>query len=249
MFSMAAHRRFIISSIVLGLVMFTGTSLEARADTISASPAEITVTASGSVSIIPDTASVSFSLVSSAETADQAQKMNSEAVKEVVNVLKGQGIAEKDLCTTNYSIYAQYDYSENADGKITGYNACTYMTVKNQKIEEIGKTMSACIHAGVNNIDSVTFSCSNNDEAYQQALLQAMKASEVKAKQLAESVGKKLGQTTAVIEGGSASSSRSIPTDNIALAAEETADDAGEPVLLPGEYEVIANVTVTYRME
>ena len=249
MFKMKAHQGFIISFIVLGFVMFTGISFETRADTVSAPPAEITVTASGSVSIIPDTASVSFSLISQAETADQAQKINSEAVKKVVDVLKGQGIEEKDLCTTNYSIYAQYDYSENTDGKITGYNASTYMTVKNQKIEALGKTMSACITAGVNNIDSVIFSCSNNDEAYQQALLQAVKASEAKAKQLAEAVGKKLGETVTVIEGGSASSTRSIPTDNMALAAKQSADEAGGPVLLPGEYVVMANVTVTYRIE
>ena len=214
----------VVLKVILGLVLLTGIGCNVRADTVVSKPAEITVSASRSVSIVPDTASVSFSLASLEKTADEAQKTNSDAVKKVLEVLKKIGIDEKDICTTNYSIYAQYNYSDNGESIATGYNASTYMTVKNQKTDNIGKLMTECIAAGVNNIDSVVFSCSNYDEAYQQALLQAVKDAEGKAAKLAVAVGKNLGETIAVV-------------------------DSGGPVVLPGEYEVTANITVTYRME
>ena len=239
----------VVLNVVLGLAMLTGFCCNARADAFASKPTEITVSASRSVSIMPDTVSVSFSLVSLDKTADQAQKTNSDAVKKVLEVLKEKGIDEKDICTTNYNIYTQYDYSDSGDSYITGYNVSTYMTVKNQKTDSIGEIMADCIAAGVNNIDSVVFTCSNYEEAYQQALLQAVKDSEEKAARMAEAVGKKLGETISVVEGGRDSLYRSIPTGNVALAMEKAEDDAGGPVLLPGEYEVMANVTVTYQME
>lgn len=247
MFKKTNHREFIFMGFLLGLIMLTGLSNKALAEQTSASSAEITVSSSSSVNLVPDTASISFSLTSQDKAADQALKMNSEAVKKVLKVLKEKGIAEKDICTTNYNIYATYEAAESGEDEITGYNACTYMTVSNQKAENIGKTMSDCISAGVNTIESVTYSCSNYDEAYQQALLQAIKDAETKAKKLAEASGKKLRDTVSVIENKGESVFRQIPTDNIAIAM-DTTEEVNEPVLLPGEYAITANVTVTYRI-
>lgn len=248
MFKKTEHREFIFMGFLLGLIMLTGIRNKTLAEEASVSPAEITVSSSSSINIVPDTASISFSLTSQNEAAEQALRINSEAVRKVLKDLKEKGIEEKDICTTNYNIYAQYDATESGEDEITGYNACTYMTINNQKTESIGKTMSHCISAGVNTIESVTYSCSNYDEAYQQALLQAIKDAETKAKKLAEASGKKLGDTVAVIENKGESVFRQIPTDNLAIAM-DTTEEANEPVLLPGEYAITANVTVTYRME
>ena len=195
------------------LVIFSGHETLAAEE--ASLPAEITVSASGTIHLVPDMASVSFSLTTQEKTAKQAQKKNSEEVRKVLKVLKDQGIDEKNISTTNYRIEAQYDYSESGSPNIVGYNACTSMMVNNQKIDNMGKIMSDCVSAGVNNIDNVVFMCSEYDQKYQQALSQAVEASKTKAEKLAGAAGKNLGDIAAIVEGDQTSSYRYLQTENI----------------------------------
>ena len=105
------------------------------ASVISAAPAaektpEITVTASATVRLVPDRATVSFGVQTQEKTADEAQKNNSEAVRNVMDVLTARGIEEKSIQTTSYSLYPQYDWLETGDQRIIGYVATTSMTVQ-----------------------------------------------------------------------------------------------------------------------
>ena len=135
----------------------------------------VTVSASSTVRLVPDKAAVSFGVTTQEQTAELAQSKNSEAVKNVIEVLTGRGVEEKSIRTTYYSMYPQYDWSDG-DQRITGYNVTTTMTVQDQNIEDLGALLSACVAAGINNVDSVSFLCSGYDEAYRQALAQAVAA-------------------------------------------------------------------------
>ena len=64
----------------------------------------------GKVFVKPDIAAVSFSIVTEAKTSKVAQDANSEKSKKVVDFLKSQDIADKDIKTTGYNIYPQYSY-------------------------------------------------------------------------------------------------------------------------------------------
>lgn len=121
------------------------------------------------------------------------------------------------------------------------------MTVQDQDIEDLGALLSACVAAGINDVDTVRFLCSDYDEAYRQALAQAVAASREKAEVLAEAAGKKLGGAVSIVEGWQDSSARYGRNTEVSLAKQESADAAG-PILQPGESEIRANVTVTYRM-
>lgn len=228
------------------MVIFAGH--EAFAAEENSQPAEITVSASGTFRLVPDMASVSFSLTTQEKTAEQAQKKNSDEVQKVLKVLKDQGIDEKNISTSNYRMDAQYEYSDNGNAKIVGYNVCTSMMVNNQKIENMGKIMSDCVAAGVNSIDNVVFMCSEYDAMYQQALQQAVEASKTKAEKLVMAAGKNLGDIVAIVEGDQTSSSQYLQTENISYAVEAAADTIG-PALCPGELEVRANVTVIFQMK
>lgn len=133
----------------------------------------VTVSASGTIRLVPDKASVSFGVTTKELTAELAQSKNSEAVKNVMEVLTGRGIEEKSIRTTYYSMYPQYDWS-NGEQRITGYNVTTTMTVQDQNIKDLGTLLSACVAAGINNVDNVSFFCNSSDEAYRQALAQAV---------------------------------------------------------------------------
>lgn len=225
-----------------------GTALTAAAPSGEA-VSEITVSASGTVRLVPDKATVSFGVMTQEQTAELAQSMNSEAVKNVIEVLTGRGIEEKSIRTAYYSMYPQYDWSDG-NQRITGYNVTTTLTVQDQNIEDLGTLFSACVAAGVNNVDSVRFLCSGYDEAYRQALAQAVAASKDKAEALAQAAGKTLGEPITVTEGWQDTSARYGLNAEVPLAMEKAAaQDVSGPSFQPGETEITANVTVTYGMK
>ena len=201
----------------------------------------VTVSASDTVRLVPDKATTQE------KTAELAQSKNSEAVKNVIAVLTERGTEEKSIRTTGYSMYPRYDWSDYGDQRIIGYQVTTTMTVQDQDIEDLGALLSACVAAGINDVDTVRFLCSDYDEAYRQALAQAVAASREKAEVLAEAAGKKLGGAVSIVEGWQDSSARYGRNTEVSLAKQESADAAG-PILQPGESEIRANVTVTYRM-
>ncbi|MBR3016222.1 MAG: SIMPL domain-containing protein [Clostridia bacterium] len=208
----------------------------------------VTVSASGTVRLVPDKAAVSFGVTTQEQTAELAQSKNSEAVKNVIEVLTGRGVEEKSIRTTYYSMYPQYDWSDG-DQRITGYNVTTTMTVQDQNIEDLGALLSACVAAGINNVDSVSFLCSGYDEAYRQALAQAVADSRLKAEALAQAAGKTLGEPITITEGWQDTSARYGRNAEVPFAMQDSAaEKAAGPTLQPGETEITANVTVTYRM-
>ena len=208
---------------------------------------EITVSASATVRLVPDKATVSFGVTTQEATADEAQARNTEAVRNVMDVLTGRGIEEKSIRTESYSMYPQYDWSQNGDQRIIGYVVTTSMSVQDQNIEDLGKLLSACVEAGINDVDSVRFLCSGYDEAYREALAQAVALSKDEAEAMAAGAGKKLGDPVSITEGYQDTSSRYGKTANV--YTEEAVMDDAIPVFQPGETEITANVTVTYRMK
>ena len=211
---------------------------------------EITVAASATVRLVPDKATVSFGVQSQEKTAEKAQKDNSEAVDRVMEVLTERGIEEKSIRTQGYDMYPLYDWSEDGDQRIIGYDVTTTMTVQDQNIEDLGSLLSACVEAGINDIDYVKFLCSGYDEAYSQALTQAVEASRAKAETLAAAAGKKLGEAVTITEGWQDTSARYGKGSNMSFTMEAAMDTgAAGAALQPGESEIVANVTVTYSMK
>jgi len=240
----------IILALVLGLTGCGATSstivtpAAAAAETVP----QITVSASASVKLVPDKATVSFGVTTQEKTPEQAQSKNSEAVQKVMDVLTGRGIEEKSIRTDSYSMYPQYDWSENGDQRIIGYVVTTSMTVKDQDIADLGKLLSACVEAGINDVDSVRFLCSGYDEAYREALKEAVALSRDEAEAMAAGAGKKLGDPISITEGYQDTSSRYGKNTDLYTFTDEAVMDAA-PSFSPGETEITANVTVTYNMK
>ena len=240
------------ATLILALASVMALSLAGCGATAHTSPADtatVTVSASGTIKLVPDKATVYFGVTSQEATAELAQAKNSEAVQKVMDVLIERGIEDKSIRTTNYSMYPQYDYSADGEQRIIGYVVYTNMSVQDQNIDDLGKLLSACVAAGINNVDNVSFLCSGYDEAYSQALTQAVEASRAKAETLASAAGKKLVEAVSISEGWQDVSARYGKSVNTSAMFSEAAMDTAGPVIQPGESEITANVTVTYSMK
>jgi len=225
----------------------------AKAQTIAAEVAAaggpegdgITVSGSGTVRLTPDRATVSFGVTTEESTAEKAQSENSRAVDRVVQALTALGIEEKSIRTSGYGMYPRYDYSAEKE-RLVGYTVYTTMIVEDQTIDSLGSLLNACVEAGINRVDSVSFLCSGYDEAYREALGQAVAAARVKAESLAKAAGRTLGAAVTVTEGWQDTSARYANAAKQEFPAAEAAMDMAMPSFQPGETEITANVTVTY---
>src|SRR3990167_2791451 len=70
----------------------------------------ITVSGEGEVFAVPDMGTFSVTVQEEAKEVQDAQETATEKANEIIAFLKGEEVEEKDIKTTDYSVYPQYDY-------------------------------------------------------------------------------------------------------------------------------------------
>ena len=104
----------------------------------------ISVSGSGVATLTPDIAYVNIGVRTESEDAAQAVSKNNTLSQKVSDTIKGLGIDEKDIQTTNFSIHPQQEYDPN--GKPTGkinyvVNNTVHVTVRD--LDMIGDLLNA----------------------------------------------------------------------------------------------------------
>lgn len=209
----------------------------------------VTVTARGNTRAVPDRAELRFGVRTQADTAEEAQQANSKNVDAVVKVLKKNGIKEENIQTSMYDVSPQYDWNTGDGSNIIGYSAFSNLSVKDVPIDDAGKLITACTNAGANEFNGLSYSSTQYEALYAEALKKAVAAAEAKANVLAEAAGRKLGHVKMITEGYQdmtyANTSEKVYAGGMG-AAEDSASAAN---ILPGQAEITANVTVTYTLQ
>ena len=210
----------------------------------------VTVSAQGSTKVVPDRAELNFGIRTQADTAEKAQQMNSKNIDAVVKALTKSGIKEENIQTTMYDVSPQYDWNTGDGTNVIGYSALTNLAVKNAAIDDAGKLITACTKAGANEFNGISYSSTQYDALYAEALKQAVAAAELKAKTLAEAAGRNLGGIKMIAEGYQdmtfANNSEKMYAARGMGGVEDSASSAN---ILPGQAEIKAAVTVTYTLQ
>ncbi len=208
----------------------------------------ITVTGSGEVKTMPDTASITFNVRATDKDAVTAQTQNEEIVKALLEVLKADGVAEKDVKTANISMYEQFDYSKN-EPVLTGYEAANNVKVTIREVENISTIIAHALAAGVTSYDGLTFSVTDTAGDYDKALAAAVEDAQRKADAIAEAALLTLTGTMKIEEQSVSQPMRVVEmpaTDGVANA--KTTADAG-PSVSTGEVTTQAQLVVTYEVQ
>lgn len=201
----------------------------------------ITVNGEGVVKVKPDMAYVDMGVDTISKTAKDAQEKNSDVMNKVMQVLKGMGIAEDDIKTTDYSIYPEQNYDDNTKQTIvTGYHVSNMIEVTVRNINNVGNVIDKAGDAGANRMYNVRFAISDNSPYYQQALQIAAKNAKDKAVGIAKGLGVSIGNPIKVTE---QSVGGPIVYGNFNAMKQDST--AGTPVS-SGELEVRAQITVDY---
>lgn len=166
----------------------------------------ILVTGQGSVDVAPDMAVLTLTVTREAETARAALDANSSAMNDVLAAMQAEGIAERDLQTSGFSIQPKYTYpspkssGERKPPRIVGYTVRNNLTVRVREIKKIGIILDKSITLGVNEGGNFVLSNADPSAAITQARIAAMHDALAKAKTLAEAAGVKTGRLLEISE-------------------------------------------------
>ena len=222
-------------------VMLALATLSAMAqDKTNTEQRTITVNGTGEVKAKPDVAYVTLGVVTQATKAQEASVANASLTQNVTQALKSLGIADKDIQTSQYSIYPRYDNRPGKAQSIIGYDVNNTVRACIHDLTMVGKTIDASLAAGANNVQGVSFDIENKDKYENTALADAVKNAKSKADILAATAGVRIVGVQQIQEGASY---RPVPV--YAMRPMAMGAEVSTPIS-PGKMTITANVTVIY---
>ena len=204
------------------------------------------VTGEGKVSVTPDIAKITIGVQQTGQTLKQVQGDVNTKSKALTDAIKKLGVDEKDIKTTSYSVYPQYDYT-NPSQKITGYQVSTSYEVTVKDFDKINNIIVSATASGANEIGNVNFEV--NDATKKQKLQEArdlaVKEAKEKAVGLAKSAGITLGKIINVSENQNGQSVRyALP-----MAGGGALDKSvAQPEVQPGTTDIGVTISLSYEV-
>jgi len=205
----------------------------------------ITVNGEGEVFSIPDLATFSFSVSADAKTAALAQEQVTEKMDAILASLKALGIEEKDIKTSDYSVYPKYRYETVGNPIQDGFTVTHTVSVKVRKTDDAGKALAIAGEKGATNLSSVSFTVGDPEELNQEARSLAIKDAREKAKALSKELGVRL---VRVVSYSDSSNGGVTPFYRVAVDMGGDAIIEKAPTLPMGENKVKVVVNVSYEI-
>ena len=207
-------------------------------------PRIISLSGHGEVRATPDVAYVTSGVVSQGATAADALAANTKTMTDLFAALKGAGIEDKDVQTSNFSVQPRYDFSNGQAPKLVGYDVSNNVTVKLRKIDGLGALLDKLVQSGSNQITGISFDVSKPEQAMDEARKLAAADAQRKAKVYADAMGVVLGNVIQVNEGGAAQ-----PPVPMVRATMMKADGAPPVPVAAGEQTLAADVNVIWEIK
>ena len=187
------------------------------------------ISATGTVSRVPDLAIISAGVVTKSATATGAIADNAARMERVRAALRRAGIADKDIQTSSINLNPDYRYENNQAPVLTGYQASNNVSVKFRDIRNSGKILDALVAEGANQISGPSLTIDKPESAYDEARIKAIAAGRARAELYARSLGMRVVRLVAVSEGGGNYPRPPMPMLQMAAKAERSADTAIDP--------------------
>ena len=224
-------------------------SIALPAAAIAAEPQtpQVLVVGEGEMSVAPDMAILSLSVMREAKTAREALDANNDAIAAVIAAMKSAGIAERDLQTANLQINPRYDYVSKPDGtqegRLAAYQVTNTLAVRVRDIGKAGELLDKAVTLGVNQGGNIVFTNEDPSATITEARKKAVADAMAKAKTLAGAAGVSLGRIKEMSE---------LSYTQIPVSLEAKAFDAAPRSAVPiaaGENAYKVQVNVTFELK
>jgi uncharacterized protein YggE len=202
----------------------------------------ITINGKGIVDRAPDIAMITVGVSVEAETASLAMSQQTTKMNGVFAAVRAAGVAERDMQTSNLSLNPVYDYPQNGQPRLRGYNASNQITIRVRDLKNLGKTLDSVVKGGGNTIHGISFSV-DKPEAYQnEARVAAIKDAAARAELYANAVGYKVKRIVTISEMDY--TPRPVPM----MARMQLQDAAESTPVAAGEVSLEQTVSVTFEL-
>ena len=227
-----------------------------RDDRAHDQPPMLTVTGEGESAARPDRAVVRLGAAAQAETAAAAQDQVNQVMQAAIEAIRAAGIREEMISTAGISLYPVYSdqvprpmpagqhQQRPPEPRIVAYRASNSVRVTVDDLTKVGDVIDEGVKAGANQVEELSFQLKDDTAARREALTGASKQARAKADAIAQALGLRIDGVIEVSEGGV---QVMRPRMELARAGAAAMEAAGTPVQ-PGQVEVRATVTVTYRV-
>jgi hypothetical protein len=209
---------------------------------VSAPADTVSVNGTGRVELTPDRAVFTVGVQTMAPSVAAAAQENSARVSAIIAALKRLGAADRQIRTSQLSIYPQQEQQGGRAPKIVGYQVSNNITVTHDDPAAVGKLLQAAVDAGANSVSGVSFTVSDPARGRDGGLQAAFADARAKAEVLARAAGRTVGRALTIVEGGAVRPP--VPMQYEMKAMSRSADIPVEP----GTEEASFTVSVVFEL-
>ena len=202
----------------------------------------ITVSAQGSVKVVPDAVRINATASVVAASSKDALAATAKTAIAVRAALKSAKIDTKDISTQSVTVYPEYKYTNEGGSTLIGYRGSQSFTIIVRAADTAGTLVDALVVAGGDNvqINGATPFVLDSTKSLEAARAAAVKSAQTKAGSYAKLMRVKLGKVNYLVE-------NSAPTNYTpVMSVAKTESDA--TVIDLGQQDVTISVTVQWAL-
>ena len=203
------------------------------------SPQQITIQADGKTYAKPDIAKIVIGTTSDGLDIKTVVDGNNKKMNDITAKLKELGIDDRDVQTTVYNLYPNYDWPNNVK-TLTNYTLDHQIEVRVRDFSKVSEVISQATALGANNINNIQFTFENFEKVQEVARAQAIDNAKAKAVSMSKQTGLKLGKLLNIWE-----SNGPMYFDGKGMGVGGSVG----PSVQSGEQEVVVNVSLTYMLK
>jgi uncharacterized protein len=229
-----------LAAALISLTLISGVALALPAS--AADTRYITVSATGSASVVPDAVRINATVSVLGTTSKDALVSAATTSAAVRKALTANKVATKDIATQSVTVNPEYSYPASGTPTLSGYRATQSFDITIRTATTAGAVVDAIVEAGGDNlqVNGVSPFVLDDNKATDSARTAAVNKAKAKAASYAKLLGVKLGKVIYLDE----SSSPSVyPVYTTAAKADSTAT-----VVDLGEQKITVSVTVRWAI-
>jgi len=202
----------------------------------------ITVSAQGTIQVVPDAVRINATASTLAATSKDALATNAKTSNAVRAALKAAKIDTKDYATQSVSVYPEYKYTTDGVAVLSGYRASQSFSIVVRAADTAGSLVDSLVAAGGDNlqINGASPFVLDTTKSLESARAAAVKSAKSKATSYAKLMGVKLGKVNFLVE--NSSPSNYSPVMSVAKA------ESDATVIDLGQQDVTISVTVQWGL-
>lgn len=205
----------------------------------------VDISATGTVSRVPDLAIISAGVVTRSATATGAIADNAARMERVRAALRRAGIEDRDIQTSSINLNPDYRYQEGQPPVLTGYNASNNVSIKFRDIRRSGQVLDALVAQGANQINGPSLTIDKPEAAYDEARGKAIAVGRARADLYARNLGMRVVKLLSVSETGGSRLPMPYMRD-VAMAAQEGSAKTG---IDPGSQDLEVTLTMSFELQ